>query len=403
MTPEPAVLVTDGEQRSSLAVVRSLGRAGFRPFVCSRRPTSLASASRHAHGCATVPSSSEDPDACADAVVDLIGRWDIDVLIPMTDASILTLLPRCRQMSGLSIPMPDFTTVQRVSDKADTSRTARNLDIPVPRQLCLTDPSSDRSDSVARLDFPLVVKTSRSVPSVSDGTVRFTVRHASDATELSRVLEEFPREAYPLLIQEHIVGSGLGIFLLRWEGEILAEFAHRRLREKPPSGGVSVLRESITPDRSLFEQSRRLLDYYDWKGVAMIEYRVEDGSERPYFMEVNGRFWGSLQLAIDAGVDFPALLVGAATGIVRGGSQVTDYEPGVRCRWFWGDVDHLLLTLRHPDRYLADGADHGRSGALLDFARGFGPDTRDEVCRIDDPKPFFVETLQWLGAALTEG
>ena len=86
----------------------------------------------------------------------------------------------------------------------------------------------------------------------------------------------------------------------------IAWFAHRRIREKPPSGGVSVLCESVAVDPMLKEYAERLLRAAEYRGVAMVEFRIgTDG--RPYLMEVNARFWGSLQLAIDCGVDFPWL------------------------------------------------------------------------------------------------
>ena len=37
----------------------------------------------------------------------------------------------------------------------------------------------------------------------------------------------------------------------------------------------------------------------------MVEFRIEHGTGEAYLMEVNGRIWGSLQLAIDAGVNLP--------------------------------------------------------------------------------------------------
>ena len=84
----------------------------------------------------------------------------------------------------------------------------------------------------------------------------------------------------------------------------VAFFAHKRLRERPPWGGVSVLSESAEPDPRLKALARQLLDDACWHGVAMVEFKVApDGT--PYLMEINTRFWGSLQLAIDAGVDFP--------------------------------------------------------------------------------------------------
>jgi len=102
-------------------------------------------------------------------------------------------------------------------------------------------------------------------------------------------------------------------------------------------------------------------------------------------MEVNGRFWGSLQLAIDAGVDFPALLVQCASG--ERVLAPREYRVGVRSRWFWGDVDHLYLRLRNGG---------SRLQAVREFLRGASSD-RSEVLRWRDPAPFLVESLQWFG------
>jgi predicted ATP-grasp superfamily ATP-dependent carboligase len=184
--------------------------------------------------------------------------------------------------------------------------------------------------------------------------------------------------------------------VLRWDGRTIAVFAHRRLREKPPAGGVSVYRESIAPDPALAAAGCRLLDALDWQGVAMVECKRDAVTGRHVFMELNGRLWGSLQLAIDAGVDFPALLVASALG--REVAPVTDYRVGVRSRWFWGDVDQLLSRVRRSPRalHLAAG-DGSRLLAVRDFFRLHRGLDREEVWRWRDPGPFILETLQWFG------
>jgi predicted ATP-grasp superfamily ATP-dependent carboligase len=200
--------------------------------------------------------------------------------------------------------------------------------------------------------------------------------------------------AFPLLLQQRIVGPGLGIFLLVWDGDTVATFSHRRLREKPPSGGVSVYRESVVADPTLVARSKALLDHFDWRGVAMIEYKIDEVTGTPYLMEINGRFWGSLQLAIDAGVDFPNLLISTAVDGTR--APDTRYRAGVRSRWWWGDVDQLLTRLRHSDAALAlppDASPRGR--AILEFMRLWWPGDRNEVLRLDDPAPFVRESIDW--------
>jgi predicted ATP-grasp superfamily ATP-dependent carboligase len=251
---------------------------------------------------------------------------------------------------------------------------------------------------LARLDgelhFPIVVKPVRSVADTGSTRVKSGAAHARDQTTLNAVLSRIPSEAYPVLLQERVIGAGIGVFVLLWNGELRAAFAHRRIREKPPSGGVSVLSESIALDPDLLARSVALLRDFDWRGVAMVEYKLDERTGTPYLMEVNGRFWGSLQLAIDAGVDFPNLLVAAACGEPT--PPVADYKVGVRLRWEWGDVDNLLLRLRRSASALAlPRGSPGRLKGIVDFARALGPGTRGEVFRLDDPRPFFRETVNW--------
>ncbi len=127
----------------------------------------------------------------------------------------------------------------------------------------------------------------------------------------------------------------------------------------------------------------------------MIEYKLDAATGTPYLMEVNGRFWGSLQLAIDSGVDFPTLLIEAAMG--ERPSPVTHYRKGVRSRWWWGDVDHLLARLRRTDAELSlPPGLPSRLAALRDFFTLWRPGDRNEVLRLSDPAPFFRETIEWL-------
>jgi predicted ATP-grasp superfamily ATP-dependent carboligase len=224
--------------------------------------------------------------------------------------------------------------------------------------------------------------------------VKLGVEYAADAADLGRRIQALPEAAFPLLLQERITGSGVGLFVLRWEGETIARFAHRRLREKPPSGGVSVYRESIAVAPDLARRADLLLDRFGWNGVAMIEFKLDAATGTPYLMEINGRFWGSLQLAVDAGVDFPRLLAEAALG--QHPAPVQDYRLGVRSRWWMGDVDVLLARLLHSDTALALPADApGRVRAIGEFLRLWWPGDVSEVQRWGDPGPGFLELKQW--------
>jgi len=383
------VLVTDGEQRSALAVVRSLGRAGHLPLVCAETSGSLAGASRYAVREDLVPSALVEPARFVEAVRVLVHDHGIEFILPLTEAALLALLP-VRDTLGATIPAPESESFRRISDKGILFEAARDVGIAVPEQRRVSRDDAAEWAEAGELGYPLVLKPARSVA----GGRKLSVRHAADAAELEVVRRSLAPEVYPLLVQRRIIGPGVGIFLLVWEGETRAVFSHRRIREKPPAGGVSVYRESIAAEPSLVAASRALLDRFDWQGVAMIEYKLDQATGTPYLMEINGRFWGSLQLAVDAGVDFPALLLALAGG--GRPAPVTGYRTGVRSRWWWGDVDHLLARLLHSDRELALPPDApGRGRAVLDFLALWRPGDRSEVFRWSDPRPAWRETLNW--------
>lgn len=391
----PAVLVTDGEERASLAAVRSLGRAGYEVGVAARAPRCLAGASRHAARTWCAPDPLTEPSAYVEALRGIVREAAIDVLLPMTEASLLAVLPRRDRLDGVEVPFPPFDRFRAITDKARVVAEARELGIAAPRQVILEGPDPGYRGTVETLDFPVVLKPARSIGEAGQVQRKVGVVHVDTPEGLPSALEGLSPQAYPLLIQEKVEGSGAGVFLLVRGGDVIASFAHRRIREKPPSGGVSVCRESVAADSDLVECSRALLERFGWDGVAMVEFRVEQDSGEPYIMEVNPRFWGSLQLAIDAGVDFPRLLVDAALG--REVEPVTTYELGVRSRWWWGEVDHLLARVKE-----ALGS-HGAVPALRqlisttrDLLGGWGGAVRPEVWSWSDPAPFLHETVGWL-------
>lgn len=395
MSSAATVLVTDGEQRSALAAVRSLGRAGHRVEVCSASGASLAGASRHAGAEHRVTAPGSDPAACAEEIAGIASRSEADLVIPVTEASMLALLPRRDELGGAAIPFGGLDAFRALCDKNRVHELAGEVGLAVPEQRVVSAPGEV---GAVDLGWPVVVKPSRSVREEGEGLTKQTVGYAASSEELTARLGELPASAYPVLLQRRIEGAGTGVFLLRWEGRTRAVFAHRRLREKPPSGGVSVYREAVRAAPELVRGSERLLERVGWDGVAMVEFKEDADTGVPYVMEVNARLWGSLQLAVDAGVDFPRLLAEAALGAPF--RQPPPYREGIRCRWWWGDVDHLVARLRGDGAVEAGSRDGGRLRAMARFLLLWRPGDRYEVLRADDPRPFLRESGQWVREAL---
>lgn len=388
------IAVTCGDERAALAVVRSLSAAGHEVHVLAETSNDLSVRSA---GCAEqhlTPSPIKTPEAFASRVATTVRSERVRLCLPVTDAATTALLHPMPRDKEATVPWMSVSGYEGLSNKDRVTSEATRFGLSVPQGRRLLERAALSSGTLDGMQFPLVVKPSRSVVTEEGCLRKLGVSFAGDSRALGQIVAGLPDSAFPLLLQERVEGHGLGVFLLVWDGELLASFAHRRIREKPPSGGVSVLRESIPLPVGLREKCQRLLEAFDWNGVAMIEFKGESLEADPVLMEVNARFWGSLQLAIDAGVDFPRLLVQAALG--QKVEPVLSYRTGVKLRWFWGDVDHLWARLRYSKEALNLPPDApGRIRAVADFLRGFGPGVRDEVFRWNDPWPALHETRQW--------
>ena len=386
------ILVTDGDNRAALAITRSLGRE-HEIIVGAQHRRSLASVSRWCRDSFVYPDPVRDPDGFLATLRAEVRRRHIDVLLPVADVTTIPIAEHQDEFKPCRIPIAAAATVKRAADKVEIMALAASLGVPCPAGIAV----GNREEALARaieVGFPLVMKPGRSRVRI-DGQWRSTsVRYASDTAELEQILGDLHPAMFPVLLQERIQGPGVGLFLCCDRGRPVAAFCHQRLREKPPSGGVSVLRESIAVDERARDYAQRLLGELRWQGIAMVEFKRDARDGTPKLMEINGRFWGSLQLAIDAGVDFPALLIQMLDD--PSVAAVSGYRTGVRSRWFWGDVDALLMRLtKRAERERLPPGERGRWRALGAFLQWQGPDCRFEVLRLDDIRPWLLESWRW--------
>jgi predicted ATP-grasp superfamily ATP-dependent carboligase len=389
------VLVTDSHSRAALAVTRALGEAGHWVLTAGTSRKSLAAVSRYSSRFEVYPQPQRDPTPFIDAISGICERHRIDVLLPVAElTTILAINHAARLPAFTRLPAPAADSFLQASDKIATHRLAAACGVPVPRSEYLMTPQAAvrcrEWDS-----FPAVVKPARSQVLTTDGWKTMRVSYAATPADASRVLASLPVEAYPVMIQERITGPGTAVFTCMQRGRPMAWFAHERIREMPPSGGVSVLCRSIHADPEAIRYASLLLQGIHWHGVAMVEFKrdARDGSLR--LMEINGRLWGSLQLAIDAGVNFPNLLVHLAAD--RPVEPTPDYRIGCRNRWLWGDISNLMLQLTRNRRELGLPEDHpGRIRALWNFLHLWGPGLRYEIERFGDLAPAWLELRQEL-------
>lgn len=383
------VLVLDACQRSALAVTRSLGRHGVPVHTADEESEALAGTSRYSLQYHRYPSPRTDPVDFILAVQQICTQNQVDMLMPMTELTSTLLLENRHSFNNIKLPFADLETVNQLANKSTLIRTAASLNIPAPASLHFNDASKINSSDPG-IQFPVVIKPAVSWIKHKARWQRAAVKAAHSKEDLQTIFSKDELISnHPLMMQEFIEGHGAGVFALYINGKAKAFFAHQRLREKPPTGGVSVLSQSIELNPAHHALAKTLLDAVNWHGVAMVEFKVaEDGTA--YLMEVNTRFWGSLQLAIDAGVDFPWLLY-HYTFNADDGKVNDNYTPGKKLRWLLGDLDNLYLTIKDRNRSTPE-----KIHACIGFITPHLFSTRHEVNRLFDLAPAWYELKQYI-------
>ena len=369
-----AVFITDGHWRKTLAATRALGRRGVHVAVGETTRLATAIFSKYCRQAVRYPSPSLHPERFIDHIYNTLSQRPYKMLLAMEDLT-LDLITRHRdRLSRLTyLPVVSNAKLRLAQRKDHVLKIAASLGIPTPQTWYIR--SLEQIEALKNeLTYPVVIK-----PRIGGGAVGVTYpRNAKELiVQYRKVHRRFP---FPM-IQEKIPAAGTGYgasYLMDERSQVKAAFIHKRLREYPITGGASTLRESVRYD-TLRDMGETLLKTMNWFGVAMVEFKIDPRTGTPVLMEVNPRFWGSLALAIEAGVDFPYLLLKLAHG--ENFKPVEQYAIGKKCRWLLpGDLMHFI---HNPHRARLE-------PSFFSFWR---KDTAYDILSLHDPLPTIARSL----------
>ena len=365
----PRVFVTDAGCRNTVAVIRSLGKKYIEVTGSEESRFALSLFSKYCKRSLIYPSPNKNPEEWLEFLMNELKRIQYDMVLPVDDRTTSLISKNKKVLSQYTrIPVPDFQVFFKAWNKGETLKLANENDIPHPKTFFIDN--IKMIDKLSqKISFPVVIK-----PKESSGSrgLAYVIKKEEFRSSYLRIHQQYE---FPL-VQEYIPhnGAAYGVSILMNKfSEVKALFVHKRLREFPISGGPSTFRESVLKPE-LVRLSTKLLQAMNWCGIAMVEFKEDPRDGVPKLMEVNPRFWGSLELARLAGVDFPYLLYQLEMG--EDIKPVTEYRLGIKCRWLPGDILHFL-------------ANPNKLKIASNFFNFFSNNTGYDILSWDDPGPTF--------------
>ena len=342
---EAVVAIGFAEALSAPEVAWSLVDAGFSVMAFSRRGHRAALRhSRHAK-VFEITAPEQDFAAALDELGAVLDRYshEIDgqsVLLPLDDASVW-LCSRLRPASRWILAGPSGSCAELALDKRKQLELAAAAGFSVPPTAASPEKLLDRA-----VGYPLILRPAHAVM-VCDGRLRKGRNWiCSDDEELRRAQTALTT-AEELLVQPFLEGTGEGVFGLATDNGVSAWSSHRRLRMMNPHGsGSSACISQAVPD-DVKASVEAFVGSFGWRGMFMVELlRTEDG--RTWFVEFNGRAWGSMALARRQSLEYPAWNIRLALDPHFVPVVQVDGMDGLVCRNLGREMMHLLFVLRGP-------------------------------------------------------
>lgn len=370
------VLLTFGWCRNTYAIMRNLARHGIDVYVGGPSQKTMCSVSRYCRGSFIYPSPYLYSEEFVKSVIKAAERFETGVYIPVHEEILVAAKHANEFPSWMIIPITNYDNLRSLHDKAAAMRLCESMGVSVPKTFF---PASlrDLEEIQEIAQFPVIVKLRYS--NGGKGVIR--VRRRGELLEAYRALLQLA--SYPPIIQDFIAGNKyFDVDVLYCHGEEIASCCRREIRHKTKDGGSPTLCASDYRPQ-LVAEVQKVLSHLKWHGVACCEFVYATDTGQSYLYEINPRYWGTLPLDIDCGVEFPYYHYQMATGQTV--AKVEGYATGKVSRWILGDMisfidrwEGIKNAGSHLKEYLATGSDF-----YMDLKK-------------DDPLPFVQQSLYYL-------
>lgn len=331
------VLVTDGDSRQILPIIRGLFKIGCEITTVCKSKLDNGYTSRYVTGRLLVSESNAEEYYAF--ILQELKTNRYDVLIALSDARMDLFTRHYDEIKQfVRFPFVSREVFLKAYDKQITMEQCMGIGIPCPR----TKKRSETLDQALEyLRFPIIAK-----PRMACGSVGLKVINSRE--QLDNLIEEGTVEIDAYVFQEFIpqTGKQLNIHIVMDEDQnVASSVVTEKTRWYPVDGGASCLCRTIHNDKVL-QDCVKLLQSIKWYSYCEIEL-IEDPRDGCFkILEINGRASASIRIMELAGVNVAEEMMQLAYH--ESLSRNNEYADDIRMRRLSTDI---LWFIHSPDRF----------------------------------------------------
>lgn len=270
------------------------------------------------------------------------------------------------------VPHAPHEVVVAALDKDRVEAAARSVGVSLPETVDLSEISDENERFIVKASV-------HAHPDRAGAPPRVDTNMVIGAPAARRRVEELEELGADARVQRFYDGVLLAYSAVAdRSGRVIADSMQVASRIWPSGAGASCRAETIAVDPRVSEPAEDLLKELGWFGLAELQF-IKPAEGPPRLIDLNGRFYGSLGLAVAAGANLPAAWAALATGRPFPRARA---RPGVSYQWLEGDLKRACIERRGGlvrDLVSSLGAVRGRTHSLASLS---------------DPGPLLAEVAQ---------
>ena len=294
-----SILLPDGENHIAIHVINCLAQVhGIQIYLMSNTYSNPMRFSRHLHKFIKVANVSKD-EKWIEQINHFVVEDGIDIIMPIFEDAFRSLIKYRDLISQQTqlVHLPTLENFDIAINKWSLFKHCEKFDIPVPPTY-FKKQSTDLFD-ISKFKFPVLVKPTEGYGGGQGIEV---------LTTLDEVKDFFNSRALPCnyLVQEYILGYDIDCSVLCKKGDIITHTIQKgNLKGKSdfsPQIGLQ-----FKDNEEFYSVIKKIMKSLEWSGIAHIDARYDQQNNCYKIVEINCRFWVSLDASLLAGVNFPYL------------------------------------------------------------------------------------------------
>lgn len=348
MNEPKAILLSSGI--TGLPTIRSLGQKGIPVVLVMWDKYDIGSCSKYVSESVIAPHPGRSSEEFISFLLNHSTKWKSGLLIPADDFSVTALSQNKAELSKhYIVTVPEWNVIEKCVNKKLTYEAAQKANIPVPKTVF---PGSSEYLEKHKDEFvyPCLLKPSFSQKFAEELKIGIKMFKIENFEELKSKFIFANKRGLDMMITELIPGDCDQLHAYHsyrsLEGEILAEFTCRKLRQTPPDFGVSVVDESIYMPE-VIDLGRKFLKELSYTGLCAVEFKKDHRDGKFKLIEINARSSFGMNFAVNCGVDSPWVMYKDLVGHEK--IKMNKYDIGLKWIHLSNDLVNFFKYRREED------------------------------------------------------